>query len=320
MKHFKLLSAFAAILFIWGLNYIFVETGAKYSPPIWLSFLRAFSGFVGALVLLLAFRTKGNLTLREKLAAFLIGIPGTGIFFSFWIIGEQTVPPGEASVLIYTFPIWTLFLSIPILADRPSALKVGASFLGFAGVALVAGIGTASFTVDLRAIVLLVVSGFSFAVDTVLFKRLFKGEQLLRANVWQLAGASVFLFIWALFSEPIQKIDWTWQLASSIVWIGVLGTAVVYVLWFTLLSRYNAASFTAYAFLVVLVALVASYFIFGERIDGLQLVGVVALVASIYLVSRTSAKPKSTVQQKTGQEVATIESKRDTNDDDHAKS
>ena len=318
MKNLKILSAFAAILFIWGLNYIFVETGAKYSPPIWLSFLRAFSGFVGALILLFAFRTKGNLTLREKLAAFLIGIPGTGIFFSFWIIGEQTVPPGEASVLIYTFPIWTLFLSIPILGDRPSALKIGASLLGFAGVALVAGTGTAGFTGDLTAIVLLVVSGFSFAVDTVLFKRLFKGEQLLRANVWQLAGASVFLFIWALFSEPIQQIEWTWQLASSIIWIGVLGTAVVYVLWFTLLSRYNAASFTAYAFLVVLVALVASYFIFGERIDGLQLVGVVALVASIYLVSRTSAKPKSTVQQKTGQEVAAIESKRDT-DDDNAK-
>jgi drug/metabolite transporter (DMT)-like permease len=300
LKDSKVLLAFAAILIIWGLNYIFVRTAVEYSPPIWLSFLRAVSGFLGALVLLMAFRTKGNLSSQEKVAAFLIGIPGTAIFFAFWILGEQTVPPGEASVLIYTFPIWTLILSIPILKDRPSPLKVGASFLGFGGVALVAGTGTISWTSNFAAIALLLISGFSFAVDTVLFKRLYKGEQLLRANVWQLGGASVFLLIWALVSEPIQKINWTWQLAGSIVWIGVLGTAVVYVLWFTLLSRYNAASFSAYMFLVVLVALVASFFIFGEKIDALQLVGVVALVMSIYLVNRTAAseKGKKIVQNK----------------------
>ncbi|MDG6995979.1 MAG: DMT family transporter [Nitrososphaerota archaeon] len=289
---FKTLLAFAAILIIWGLNFIFVGTAVKYSPPVWLSFLRAFSGFGGALILLLAFRTKGNLTFRQKLVAFLLGMPGTGIFFAFWMIGELTVPPGEVSVMIYTFPIWTLFLSIPILGDWPSPLKIGASFLGFAGVALVARIGTETFAGSAIAIALLVTAGFSFALDTVLFKRLFKGEQLVRANVWQLGGASVFLLIWALLSEPIQKIEWTYQLVGSIAWIGVLGTALVYVLWFTLLSRYNAASFAAYAFLVVMVALAASFLIFGERIDALQMVGVVALMISIYLVNKSDEERK----------------------------
>jgi EamA-like transporter family len=93
-----------------------------------------------------------------------------------------------------------------ILGDKPSLLKVGASFLGFAGVALAARTGTINWAVDLLAIILLVISGFAWATDTVLFKRLFKGEQLLRANVWQLAGASVFLLIWALISEPVQEI------------------------------------------------------------------------------------------------------------------
>jgi len=280
--------AFAAIVIIWGLNYTFVKTGLEYAPPIWFSFLRTLSGFLGALILLLAFKTTGYLSLRQKIISFLLGIWGIGIFFSFWTIGEVTVPAGIASVLVYTSPIWALFLSIPLLGDKPHLLKVGASFLGFAGVALVAGTGTINWATDQVAIVLILISGFSWAVDTVLFKRLFKGEQLLRANVWQLSGASVFLLIWALISEPFQKINWTWQLGSSIAWIGVLGTAVVFVLWFTLLSRYNAASLSAYTFIVVLVALVASFFLFGEKIDALQLIGVVALVTSIYLVSRTT--------------------------------
>ncbi len=74
----------------------------------------------------------------------------------------------------------------------------------------------------------------------------------------------------------------------------MLGTAIVFVLWFTLLSRYNAASLTAYTFLVVVVALVGSFFILalvgsffilGQTIDGVQLAGVLALIVSIYLTS-----------------------------------
>jgi probable blue pigment (indigoidine) exporter len=308
LKDFKVIGGFAVILIVWGLNYIFVKTGLEYSTPVWLSFLRALSGFLGAVMLLITFKTKGSLNLREKIEAFLIGIPGSAIFFAFWIIGEIKVPAGEASVLIYTFPIWTLILSIPILRDRPCTLKVGASLLGFGGVALVAGAGTISWNGNFEAILLLLVSGFSFAVDTVLFKKLFKGEQLLRANVWQLGGASAILLPWALLGEPGQQIIWSYQLVVSVLWIGVLGTSLVYFLWFTLLSRYNAASFTAYTFLVVLVALVASFFIFGEKIDALQLVGVGALVASIYLVNKTMGKKVLVSEKSNEQETRSVTS------------
>ena len=88
-----------------------------------------------------------------------------------------------------------------------------------------------------------------------------------------------------LLAEPISAIHWTLALAGAIFWIGVLGTAIVFVLWFTLLSRYNAASLTAYTFLVVVVALVGSFFILGQTIDEMQLVGVLALIVSIYLTS-----------------------------------
>src|SRR5207247_9871903 len=93
-----------------------------------------------------------------------------------------------------------------------------------------------------------IVPGFALALDNILFKRLFKDDQLLRANVWQLAGGSAFLIAWASLAEPVSAIHWTLALAGAIFWIGVLGTAIVFVLWFTLLSRYNAASLTAYTF------------------------------------------------------------------------
>jgi len=168
----RVLASFATILVVWGLNYPFIQAGLSYSPPVWLAFLRASSGLLTSLALLLVLRTQGQIDLRQKVAAFLIGIPGTGFFFGFWTIGETVLPAGGASVLIYTFPVWTLILSLPVLGDRPTPLKVGAALLGFAGVALVARVGTTSPTGDLVAITLLIVAGFAFALDSVLFKRL----------------------------------------------------------------------------------------------------------------------------------------------------
>ena len=286
MHNARVLASFATILVVWGLNYPFIQAGLSYSPPVWLASLRALTGLLTSLAILLVLRTQGQIDLRQKIAAFLIGIPGIGFFFGFWTIGETVLPAGEASVLIYTFPIWTLILSLPVLGDRPTPLKVGAALLGFAGVALVARVGTTSPTGDLVAITLLIVACFAFVLDNVLFKRLFKDDQLLRANVWQLAGGSAFLIAWASLAEPVSAIHWTLALAGAIFWIGVLGTAIVFVLWFTLLSRYNAASLTAYTFLVVVVALVGSFFILGQTIDGVQLAGVLALIVSIYLTSR----------------------------------
>jgi drug/metabolite transporter (DMT)-like permease len=293
----RALTAFAAILVIWGLNYIFVALGLLYSPPLWLAVLRASLGFAGALALLYAFNIKGSLDIRQKVVAFLTGIVGVSFFFGFWLIGETTVPAGETSVFIYTFPIWTLFLSIPVLGDRPSLVKVGAAFLGFAGVGLVAKVGTVNWTDNSVAMILLLVAGFSWALDTVLFKWLFEGEQMLRANVWQLAGGLVFLLAWAFITEPIEAIHWTLELVGAVVWIGLLGTAMVYVLWFTLLSRYNVASFTAYASLVVVVALIGSVLILKETINAMQLGGVFALIASIYLINKTDRRkvPKSVI-------------------------
>src|SRR5207247_10405963 len=154
----------------------------------------------------------------------------------------------------------------------------------------VARVGTTSPTGDLVAITLLIVAGFAFALDSVLFKRLFKGDQLLRANVWQLAGGSAFLIAWASLAEPVSAIHWTLALAGAIFWIGVLGTAIVFVLWFTLLSRYNAASLTAYTFLGVVVALVGAFFILGQTVDGVQRAGVLGLIVSMDVPCRVGER------------------------------
>jgi drug/metabolite transporter (DMT)-like permease len=299
-RDWRVVALFAFAITVWGLNYPFVKEGVSLSSPLWFAVLRVFSGLIVSVALLFAMKTKGKLTPRQTAAAFLLGIPGSALFFGFWALAATQIPAGLVSVFIYTYPLWTLFLSIPILKDPPSTRRLGAAFLGFFGVALTSQLGFVSVPAsELGAIAELVAAGLGFAIMNVYFKKLFKGEQLIRANVWQLAGAFVVLAVWAGVTTPVQGIQWNLDLLLVLIWVGAIGTAVVYVVFFTLMSKYSAASLTAYFFLVVVVALVSSYFISGETIDVLQAVGVGAIIVAIYLVGQSDrSKRKESLSPK----------------------
>lgn len=295
MRDWRVIGLFAFAITVWGLNYPFVKLGLTLAPPLWLAFLRVSVGLTAAIVLLLLMKTGGSLTRREAAAAFILGIPGSGLFWGFWNLATVEIQPGLVSVFIYTYPLWTIFLSVPILKYVPGARRVGAAFLGFFGVALASQLGLANVSVsEVGAIAEAVAAGFGFALMNVMFKRLFKGEQLIRANIWQLTGALVWLALWAGLTTPVEGIQWNLNLLFVLLWVGALGTAVAYVAFFTLMSKYSAASLTAYFFLVVVVALVSSYFISGETVTPIQAAGVAAIIIAIYLVGKSdrSSPPK----------------------------
>lgn len=292
--NWRVTALFAFTIVIWGLNYPFVKYGLSLAPPLWFSFLRVMIGLTAVVVLLFAMGTRGSLNRRQQAMAFLLGIPGTGLFFGLWTVAATEIQPGLVSVFIYTYPLWTLFLSLPLLGEVPRAQKVFAALLGFMGVALSSQLGFAGLSVsELGAMLELLLAGFSFALFTVGFKRCFKGEQLLRANAWQLTGALVVLGAWAALTTPVQGIEWSGNLLVVLLWVGIVGTALAEVSFLILVSRYNASSLTAYFFLVVVVALVSSFIIFGETIDPIQGIGVAAIIVAIYLVGR-SERPRGT--------------------------
>ncbi|MGC2288538.1 MAG: EamA family transporter, partial [Thermoplasmata archaeon] len=75
----------------------------------------------------------------------------------------------------------------------------------------------------------------------------------------------------------------------SLLWLGLVGTALAYAIWFLLLERFPAPTVSTWAFLTPVVALAASVVIFGESLDFFQIIGVVAVLAGALVVARTAA-------------------------------
>lgn len=288
---------FAVLVLAWGLNYLFVRAGLSYSSPLWLAFGRTAVGLaaIGGLLLLRA-PAGPRLDARGRRDAMLLGLPTSALFFGLWFVGEVGVLPGEAAVLVYSFPLWVALLAQPVLGRRVGGIAGGAILLGFGGIVLITqpwagGAAPPSWT----SIAELLVAALMWAVGTVLFQRRFSGTVMQEANAYQLLGAVLALGVATPLIDPHPP-ALSLGLVLVLLWLGAVGTALAYAIWFWLLASVPAESLAAYVFLVPVVALAFSAALLGERIDAAQGLGVAAVAISIYATgSRPSPRPGRTV-------------------------
>lgn len=275
----------------WGMNYLFVRVGLGAATPLWLAALRAGTGAVALGLYLLAVPPPVRLRGNDRRFALLIGVPNTAIFLGLWFVAAATVPPGQAAVLIYTYPLWVALFSVPLLEHRLGSLHWVSIAVGFGGIFLVSQpwVG-ASSRPPLISFLELLASAVSWAISTVLVQRRFRPEQMPAVNGYQILAGGATLLGLALLFDPRHLPVPGLTLWVSVFWLGVVGTAFAYAVWFDLLGKVPAATLSGYAFLVPLVALGASAAFLGERLDLIQGAGVAAVVGSIYGVSRAEAR------------------------------
>ena len=289
---------FLFIVLVWGGNYLFVALGLHFASPLWLAFLRAGIGAGAAVGIVTARRSWGTLDAGGRRDALLLGVPNTALFFGLWFPAARSVLPGLAAVLIYTFPLWVALLSAPVLGHRLHRRHWIALAIGFSGVALISQVWlVTSGSVPFLPLLALLGAAVSWATGTVLFQKRFHRSQMLEANAYQVAGGAIALFAATLILDPVPGPSLAPALWITALWLGVLGTAVAYSLWFTLLGETGAARLSAFVFLVPLVALGASALLFGERLSAYQVVGVVLVLLGIYAIRST---PEPTTEPGSG--------------------
>ncbi len=274
---------FLLIVLFWGLNYPFVVLGLDDANPLWLATFRAGVGALVVLAYVSSIRGWGRLDTAGRRDALLLGVPNTALFFGLWFLAAREIAPGLAAVIIYTFPLWVAILSVPVLQHRLKSGQWLALALGFGGVVLASQVWeTRSSSASLMPIVELLAAAISWAVGTAVFQRRFPVSAIQEANAYQLIGGSVALLGATLIFTPHPLPTFTISFWLTVLWLGVLGTALAYVIWFWLLGRTEAATLAAYTFLVPVVALAASVTYFHESLSALQIAGVALVLVSIY--------------------------------------
>jgi drug/metabolite transporter (DMT)-like permease len=198
----------------------------------------------------------------------------------------HSIPAGLSALIPGLQPILTSTLANRWLGERVTPLQWAGLLIGLAGVALIlhdrpmsgeAGWGWIASGVSLVSITL-----------GTLYQRRYCGRIDWRAgNLVQYIAVTVFFGVGAWLFES-NVVHWTAEFVLSVLWLAVVLSIGSIGLLYWLIRRSAATSVASLFYLVPAVTAVMAYVLFGERLDAIAIVGMVACAAAVFLVNKSA--------------------------------
>jgi drug/metabolite transporter (DMT)-like permease len=196
----------------------------------------------------------------------------------------HSIPAGLSALIPGLQPILTSTLANRWLGERVTPLQWTGLLLGVAGVLLIlhdrpmsgeAGWGWLASGVSLVSITL-----------GTLYQRRYCGKIDWRAgNLVQYVGVTIFFTVAAWLFEN-NVVHWTSEFVLALGWlVVVLSIGSIGVLYW-LIRRSAATAVASLFYLVPAVTAVMAYILFGEWLDRIAIVGMIACAAAVFLVNR----------------------------------
>lgn len=271
-----------ALSIIWGGSFVFNGIAVRGLPPLTIVLLRlALAAIVlNAIILRMGLRMPKE---RRTWAAFFgMGFLNNLVPFSLIVWGQTHIASGLAAILNATAPLFTVLVAHFLTSDeKMTGGRLSGVLVGFAGVILMIGPeALKGLGVNVLAQLAVLGAALSFTFAGVFGRRFGDmGVPPLLAATGQVTAATFMLIPVALGVEH----PWTLPMPGAEVWgaiagLGLLATALAYVLYYRILAAAGATNLQLVAFLIPGSAIFLGAMILGERLDpqhfaGLGLIG-----------------------------------------------
>ncbi|GLK96802.1 EamA family transporter [Achromobacter insolitus] len=263
---------------IWGSTYVVTTLMLPQDYPLTVAMLRALPA---GLLLLLAVRQlpRGIWWLR----AFILGALNFSVFWALLFVAAYRLPGGVAATLGAIQPLVVILLARSLLGTPVRGLSVLAALGGLGGVALL--VLTPKAALDPAGIAAGLTSAASMALGTVLSRRWQPPVSALTFTSWQLTAGGILLVPLALAAEPALP-PLTVLNVTGIAYLGLIGAALTYVLWFRGVARLEPAVVSSLGFLSPITAVLLGWGLLGQHLSAAQIAGMAIVVASVWLGQR----------------------------------
>tara|TARA_E500000318_G_scaffold33562_1_gene33122 strand:- start:666 stop:1604 length:939 start_codon:yes stop_codon:yes gene_type:complete len=277
-----MLTALAPV--IWGSSYIVATELLPHGYPLTVSLLRALPA---GLILLLIVRQLPQAGWRGRV--FILGALNFAVFWSMMFLAAYRLPGGVAATLSAVQPLFVLFLARFALGNSLNMLGVGAAISGLIGVGML--VLDPGAVLDPIGIIAALIGALSMAFGVVLTRKWQPPVSPLTFTAWQLTAGGVLLIPVALILEPGFPMPTATNLAG-LVWLGLIGAALTYYLWFRGIARLGPTTVTGFGFLSPTSAVLLGWVFLDQHLSALQITGVGVVLLSIWVGQRAS-RPKA---------------------------
>jgi drug/metabolite transporter (DMT)-like permease len=298
---------FILLGFFWGSSYLFIKIGVDAGlTPFTLVTLRLLIGFLLLATVVAVARETLPRNPRTYGHLMVMGAVNIAIPFSLITWAELSVDSALAAILNAAVPLFVILIASVFLRDeRITANRVAGLVAGFIGVVILVGFNPAKVASgNLAGEIALIGSTISYACGAVYAKRNIQGLRPMIPALFQVGFALFMVTVLAfVFERPLDVVSRIKPEAIlAVIWLGLLGSGLAYLLFFRLLGRWGATRTSMVAYLLPVYGIVLGALVLREPIDARLLIGTALVIGGVALVNskygsrplfegRTSAEP-----------------------------
>jgi drug/metabolite transporter (DMT)-like permease len=278
---------------IWGSSFMFIKVADRQLDPATLIL-----GRIALAAVTLAIYVGLSIGARAALVELrlhwrpvvVVGLLNTAI--PFWLLswGETRIDSGTASIIQASLPIFTALLAFGFFHEqRVTGRRLVGVGVGFVGVALLVGAQPEGKILGAVAVVGMAVC---YAAGGLLIRRYLSAARPPVVALGTSAVAAIAVLPVGVARVPSSTPDW--KTIGSVVFLGIVGTAFAYLLFFTIIAGAGASYASFVTYLVPPVALVYGAVFLDESIGGAAVAGLVLILGGVALgtgLSRRRARP-----------------------------
>jgi probable blue pigment (indigoidine) exporter len=228
------------------------------------------------------------------LRIFVLGALNFTLFWTLLFVAAYRLPGGVAATVGAVQPLIVVFLASIILGTTIKTTSIVAATMGIAGVGFLVLGGGASL--DPTGLLAGLGGAISMGMGTVLTRKWQPSVSLLTFTAWQLTAGGLLLVPLAVLLEPPLP-TLTTQHILGITYLGLVGAALSYILWFRGISRIEPGAVSALGFFSPLSAVLIGWMALNQILTLWQAAGAGIVLAAVFLGQLGGLPSRSTLSK-----------------------
>jgi drug/metabolite transporter (DMT)-like permease len=294
-------SLIGVVVVIWAINFIAAKIGLRSLPPLTMASFRVCAAGVVMIPFYLCIKrlrlsafaeaadARNSAFTRRDVWTFLyLGFFGVTVNQFCFTLGLHYTSVSHSAVIVGMGPIYTLVLAVLLRMERATWHKALGMAVAFTGIAVLASEhGISAHSASLLGDAITMTGSVGFATYAVLGKRVAGEYDALTMTAYNhFAGALILLPLalhqaWMLHATG----NWRavqWEAWAAILYMGLFGSAVAYVLYYWLLRYLEASQLSAFTYLLPVLASILGILTLGEKSSWTQVLGGALALGGVY--------------------------------------
>lgn len=273
---------------LWATGFVVARLSAGHVGPLWFLALRF--PMAGLFMLVLAhFQGVAWPDAKHAAHAAVAGAFLHGAYLApiYWAVAHG-LPAGVAALIVGLQPLFTAFLAALFLREAIHARHWFGLIIGFIGIGLVVSPKLSFGAVDgitPITVSLTLIGAACISLGTVYQKRFATGIALTSGGAWQYFGASAVVLLSALFLEDYHfdgSVQAWWALGWSVIVLSIFAITLLMIL----IREGEVSRVSGMIFMVPAVSALMTFFLFGEMLTFIQIIGMAVCAAAVLIVNR----------------------------------